>query len=225
MAKRAPRLLLIEDDQLIRSSVEISLCGEGYVVEARADATGLGAAVERFRPDLAILDVRLPQGPDGFAAARSLRTASDMPILFLTAADRVEERLAGFAAGGDDYLLKPFSTAELLARILVLLRRSGRLTAAALHVGDLMIDDGARTAARGGTKLDLTRKEHDLLFVMARHRGQVLSKVQLLCQVWDFDAYDTNLVEVHMSSLRRKLERHGPRIIHTVRGVGYVLRG
>ena len=225
MARRAPRLLLVEDDQLIRSSLEISLGGEGYEVEARPDASGIEAVIERFRPDLAILDVRLPVGPDGFASARILRSSSDIPILFLTAADTVEERLAGFGAGGDDYLLKPFSMAELLARIIVLLRRSGHVSWAAVHVGDLIVDDCARVAVRAGHVLPLTRKEHDLLSVMARHRGQVLSKVQLLCQVWAFDAYDTNLVEVHMSSLRRKLEHHGPRIIHTVRGVGYVLRG
>lgn len=142
----------------------------------------------------------------------------------LTAADTVEERLAGFSAGADDYIVKPFSLAELLARVEALLRRSGRLTSAVRQVADVIIDDGARTVVRDGEPMDLTRTEYDLLAVMAKHPGQVLSKVQLLTHVWGFEAYDVNLVEVHVSSLRRKLEAHGPRLIQTVRGVGYVLR-
>jgi DNA-binding response OmpR family regulator len=142
----------------------------------------------------------------------------------LTAADTVAERLEGFSSGADDYIVKPFSVAELLARIEAVLRRTGRLTSAVRQFADVIIDDSARTVLRAGQKLELTRTEFDLLTVMAKHPGQVLSKVQLLTQVWGFDAYDVNLVEVHMSSLRRKLEAHGPRLIQTVRGVGYVLR-
>jgi DNA-binding response OmpR family regulator len=144
--------------------------------------------------------------------------------MMLTAADTVGERLEGFNAGADDYILKPFSMAEVLARIQALLRRTGVLTSAVRQVADIIIDDAARTVLRDGHALDLTRTEFDLLAVLAKHPGQVLSKVQLLTQVWGFDAYDVNLVEVHMSSLRRKLESHGPRLIQTVRGVGYVLR-
>ncbi len=224
MARQKPRILVVEDDRPIRSALEVALRGEDYDVEARPDARGIAEAAERYRPDLAILDVRLPDGPDGYTAARLLRSGSDMPILFLTAADGVDDRLAGFEAGGDDYLAKPFSMAELLARARALLRRAGRLSSAARQVADLVIDDGARTVVRNTAVLDLTRTEYDLLSVLAQHPGQVLSKVQLLTQVWGFDAYDANLVEVHMSSLRRKLEAHGPRLIQTVRGVGYVLR-
>ena len=215
---------MVEDDRPIRSSLEVALRSEGYEVEAQPDARRIHEAAERFRPDLAILDVHLPGGPDGYGAARVLRSSSDIPILFLTAADGIEDRLAGFEAGGDDYLAKPFSMAELLARTRALLRRAGRLSSATRQVGDLVIDEGARTVVRSGTVLDLTRTEYDLLCVLAQHPGQVLSKVQLLTQVWGFDAYDVNLVEVHMSSLRRKLEARGPRLIQTVRGVGYVLR-
>ncbi len=222
--RQKPRVVVVEDDRPIRFSLEVALRSEGYEVEAQPDARRIRDVAERFRPDLAILDVRLPDGPDGYAAARVLRLSSDIPILFLTAADAIEDRLAGFEAGGDDYLAKPFSMAELLARALALLRRAGRLSSAAHQVGDLVIDDGARTVVRNGNVLDLTRTEYDLLAVIALHPGQVLSKVQLLTQVWGFDAYDVNLVEVHMSSLRRKLEAHGPRLIQTVRGVGYVLR-
>ena len=142
----------------------------------------------------------------------------------LTDADTVEERLEGFDAGADAYLVKPCSMAELLARVQDLLRRTGRLSSAVRQIGDIVIDDAARTVIRGGQTVELTRTEYDLLAVLAKHQGQVLSKVQLLTQVWGFDAYDVNLVEVHMSSLRRKLEAHGPRLIQTVRGVGYVLR-
>ncbi len=224
MAKQKPRVLVVEDDRPIRSSLAVALAGEGYEVEAQADARAIQQVAERFRPDLAILDVRLPDGPDGYAAARLLGSSSDIPILFLTAADGIDDRLAGFEAGGDDYLAKPFSMAELLARTRALLRRAGRLSSAVQQISDLVIDDGARTVVRNGSVLDLTRTEYDLLSALAHHPGQVLSKVQLLTQVWGFEAYDTNLVEVHMSSLRRKLEAHGPRVIQTVRGVGYVVR-
>ena len=219
-----PRVLVVEDDDPIRSALEIALKGEDYEVLALRDGTTIGAAADDFRPDLAVLDVRLPVGPDGYGMARALRGRSTLAILFLTAADAVEDRLAGFQAGADDYLIKPFSMAELLARVQALLRRSGRLASSSWQIGDLVVDDGARTVVRGSVPLELTRTEYDLLAMLASHVGKVLSKTQLLTQVWGFDAYDTNLVEVHMSALRRKLEAAGPRLIQTVRGAGYVLR-
>ncbi|HUR22903.1 MAG TPA: response regulator transcription factor [Acidimicrobiales bacterium] len=224
MSKQNVRVLVVEDDRPVRISLEVSLREEGYEVCACADASGLQRVVEQFRPDLAVLDVRLATGPDGYSTARLLRSQSNLPIIMLTAADTVAERLEGFNSGADDYLIKPFSMAELLARVEALLRRSGRLISAVRQVGDVIIDDAARTVIRAGEKMDLTRTEFDLLGVLAKHPGQVLSKVQLLTQVWGFDAYDVNLVEVHMSSLRKKLEAHGPRLIQTVRGVGYVVR-
>jgi two-component system OmpR family response regulator len=222
--RNRPRLLVVDDDAGIRTSLRVSLELEGYEVDDHANGSELEGVVERFRPDLAILDVRLPSGPDGLGIARSLRGKGDLPILFLTAADSVDERLAGFAAGGDDYLIKPFSMAELLARTAALLRRSGRLVSAVWQVGDLVVDDASRTVVRDSTTLDVTRTEYELLATLLRHSGQVLSKVQLLTQVWGFEVFDVNLVEVHVSALRRKLESHGPRLVHTVRGVGYVLR-
>lgn len=224
MAAESVRILVLEDDRPVRTSLEVALRQERYEVCACGDAVGLDAVVERFRPDLAILDVRIATGPDGYSTARLLRTKSTLAIIMLTAADTVAERLEGFSAGADDYLIKPFSMAELLARVEALLRRTGRLTSAVRQVSDVILDDAARTALRAGQRMDLTRTEFDLLTVLAKHPGQILSKVQLLTQVWGFDAYDVNLVEVHMSSLRKKLEVHGPRLIHTVRGVGYVLR-
>ena len=219
-----PRVLVVEDDAVIRSALEVALRGEGYELRAEPDGVRLEQVAREFRPDLAVLDVRLPVGPDGYTMARLLRRASGLPILFLTAADSVDDRLAGFQAGADDYLVKPFSMAELLARVQALLRRSGRLASASWHVGDLVVDDAARMVVRAGMPLELTRTEYDLLAVLVQQVGKVLSKTQLLTQVWGFDAYDTNLVEVHMSALRRKLEAAGPRLVHTVRGAGYVLR-
>ena len=219
-----PRVLVVEDDDPIRGALDVALRGEGYEVRAEPDGTALAQVAEQFLPDLAVLDIRLPVGPDGYAMAGILRRSSGLPVLFLTAADSVEDRLAGFEAGADDYLIKPFSMAELLARVQALLRRSGRLASSTWQVGDLVVDDGARVVVRGGVPLDLTKTEYDLLAALVQHVGKVLSKTQLLTSVWGFEAYDTNLVEVHMSALRRKLEAGGPRLIQTVRGAGYVLR-
>jgi DNA-binding response OmpR family regulator len=224
MSNRAPRVLVVEDDLPIRSALEVALKNEGYQVRAEAHGGDVEDVAAQFRPDLAVLDVRLPTGPDGHAIAGILRRSSTLPIIFLTAADTVDERLAGFAAGADDYVVKPFSMAELLARVQAQLKRAGRLDSAAWEVGDLVVDDVARTVVRAGQPLSLTRTEYDLLRLLTQHTGQVLTKTHLLTQVWGFDAYDANLVEVHMSALRRKLEVHGPRLVHTVRGAGYVLR-
>ena len=224
MLKQRARVLVVDDDAAIRSALVVALGEAGYEVRAEADGTAIGRAAAQFRPDLAILDLRLPRGPDGYAIARNLRGSSDLSLMFLTAADGLDARLAGFEVGADDYLVKPFSMAELLARAQALLRRSGRLSSAVRQLGDLVMDDAARTVVRSGVPVDLTPKEYELLSVLTRHPGQVMSKVQLLTQVWGFHAYDANLVEVHMSALRRKLEARGPRVVHTVRGMGYVLR-
>src|SRR5581483_673941 len=152
-------------------------------------------------PDLAVLDVMLPNG-DGFELARTLRAARDVPIVFLTARDAVEDRLDGFALGADDYLVKPFALEELLARVRAVLRRTGRL-GAAIEAGDVVVDEQAGVAARRGSPLELTPTELRLLAYLVRRRGFTLSKHQLLTQVWGYDAYDPNVVEVHISALRR----------------------
>ncbi|MEO5679600.1 MAG: response regulator transcription factor [Acidimicrobiales bacterium] len=224
MAESKARILVIEDDEPIRSALAISLRTEGYDVRAEIDGSSLARVAEEFRPDLAVLDVMLPTGPDGYAIARRLRSSSDLPVLFVTAADSLDARLEGFDAGADDYLVKPFSMAELLARIYALLRRAGRLSSQVRQVGDLIIDETAKAVVRAGVPMTLTRTEFELLAALARRPGQVLSKTQLLTLVWGFEAYGTNLVEVHVSTLRRKLEAAGPRLVHTVRGAGYVLR-
>jgi len=224
MEDRLARALIVEDDAAIREAVALALRDDGYDVCAEADGAAALRAAARFRPDVAIVDVRLPPGPDGFVVARSLREASDLPVVFLTAADDLDARLAGFAIGADDYIVKPFSMSELLARLRAVLRRTGRLRAVVWQVGDLVVDEAARVVTRGGGPIELTPTEFELLAVFGRHRGRVLTKVELLSLVWGYDAYDPNLVEVHISALRAKLEARGERLIHTVRGAGYVLR-
>lgn len=218
------RALLIEDDLSVREAVTIAFEGLGFVVRAAATGEGLAETVEEFRPDVAIIDIQLPSGPDGFALARQVTALAGVPVVFLTAADGLDDRLAGFESGGDDYIVKPFAMAELLARVRAVLRRSGRLQSPVAEIRDLLIDDNAKQAFRGGVVLDLTPTEFELLSVLARAPNQVFSKGQLLSQIWGFDSYDPNLVEVHVSALRRKLDAHGPRLVHTVRSRGYVFR-
>jgi DNA-binding response OmpR family regulator len=217
------RVLFVEDETAILEAVATALTEAGYLVRAEPHGMRIRQVAEAFRPDLAILDVLLP-GPDGLALARILRDRVDLPILFLTARDDVNDRLAGFAAGGDDYLTKPFALTELLARVQALLRRAGRLRSVTSEIGDLVVDESARTAWRAGRPLDLTRTELALLCYLLARRGRSVSKAELLTQVWGYGSYDPNLVEVRISSLRRKLEATGPRIIHTVPGHGYAIR-
>jgi two-component system, OmpR family, response regulator len=219
-----PRLLVIEDDAAVRDALCGALAAEGYIALGCPDGLFPDSLVTDLDPDLAVLDVRLGRGPGGLAVARRLRALRDLPIIFVTAADAVEDRLAGFDAGADDYVTKPFAMAELLARVRALLRRAGRLDPGGWRVGDLTVDEAAHRARRGDAELNLTKVEFDLLVALGRNAGRVLSKGQLLADVWGFADYDPNVVEAAMSGLRRKLETHGPRLVHTVRGVGYVLR-
>lgn len=221
---RGPRLLVVEDDTSLREALTSRLGHAGYDVKALEDGRGLDEALQTFDPDLAILDVRLSAGPDGLQLAGRIRERGDLPVVFLTAADAPADRLAGFRAGGDDYVVKPFEMPELLARISALLRRAGRLTPRTLRFEDIELDLELRKAERAGNPLDLTRTEFDLLAAFLRNQRQVLSKSQLLDMVWDFDAYDPNLVEVHISALRKKLAAAGPPVIRTVRGFGYTVR-
>lgn len=209
----------------MREAVEIALRGVGFDVRAEPDGTRIEEIVGSFHPHVAVLDVRLPTGPDGYTMVRQLRELDDLPVVLLTAADSLDDRLNGFSAGADDYISKPFSMAELLARVQALLRRSGRSSDSTYRFGDLVVEEGTRKVTRAGAEIDLTRTEYDLLAVLCRSSGEVVSKQQLLQEVWGgFDFYGNNVVEVHLSALRRKLEAKGPRMIHTVRSVGYVLR-
>jgi DNA-binding response OmpR family regulator len=223
MVMNAARILVVEDDQSLRDLLSAALQREGWEVHAVADAHAGEAAVESFLPDVAILDIQLGDGPDGLTLARRIRHRSDLPFLFLTDRGGVEDRLAGFESGADDYLAKPFILAELLARVRVVLRRRGRMASEVVEVGPLKIDESGRRAFVEGELVELTRIEFELLANLAGQAGRVASKQELLARVWGFEGYDQNLVEVHVSSLRRKLGESAS-LIQTVRGVGYVLR-
>ncbi|MGI8697403.1 MAG: response regulator transcription factor [Mycobacteriales bacterium] len=216
----AARVLVIEDEPVLRDAVVAALREAGLVGHGVTDGRGFGDTLAAFRPDAVVLDIMLP-GRSGIELAGLLRSTSQAAIIFLTAREAVDDRLAGFAVGADDYVLKPFVVAELIARIRAVLRRTGRMRSSSVQVADLVVDEDAGEVNRAGTPVPVTATELRLLTYLARNRGRVLSKTQILTQVWGYDAYDPNLVEAHVSSLRRKLESAGPRLIHTVRGIGY----
>ena len=216
------RVLVVEDEAAARNLLVAILENDGYTVCAVPDGQAALDAVETFRPDLALVDGGLP-GINGVEVARRLRQDGELPIIFVTGGDSAEAIHDGFRIGADDYILKPFDSEELSWRVRAVLRRSGHAVAQVLECGDLVVDEGTRLVTRAGALVGLTATEFKMLGVLVRNRTRVVPKGQLLAQVWGYDA-DDHLVEVHMSSLRRKLEAHGTRIIHTVRGTGYVLR-
>ncbi|MEV4898818.1 response regulator transcription factor [Nonomuraea sp. NPDC059007] len=217
------RVMVVEDAEAIRLAVLSGLGSAGYVARGVPDGTGFEQELNTFQPDLVVLDLMLP-GRDGFALLEVVRGRSDAGVIVLTARDGVSDRLRGLQAGADDYVVKPFELSELTARVGAVLRRLRR-TPSTLQIGSLIIDVDKGLVLRDGRPVELTRTELRLLGHLALHRGQVLSKTQLLTSVWGYDAYDPNLVEVHVSALRRKLESSGERVLHTVRGLGYVLDG
>jgi two-component system copper resistance phosphate regulon response regulator CusR len=217
------RVLLVEDEPEIADFVVRGLREEGFVVEHAADGEGGRHALHTAAWDVVLLDWWLP-GPDGLTLLRRFRQAGGTtPVLFLTARDAVSDRVRGLDAGADDYLCKPFAFAELLARVRALARRQDRAPAAVLESAGVRIDFATHRADRAGGRLDLTPKEEALLVFFLRHPGEVLTRTRIYEQVWD-ERYDglSNTLEVHVMELRRKLEAHGPRLIHTVRGRGYV---
>jgi two-component system, OmpR family, response regulator len=224
MAPNSPRIMVIDDDDPLRDAVELALCRAGYAVCAKPDGLTLHSDLAGFRPDLAVLEVQLSEGPSGLCLARMLRDDDELPIMLVSTRYSLMDRIAGYEAGADDYVAKPFDMRELLVRIRALLRRSGKLTARTWQVGDLVVDEVGRIAYRNGVEVELTRTEFDLLVELGHHPYRVLSKTRLLASVWGCEQYDHNVVEARVSGLRRKLERHGPRLIHTERGVGYRLR-
>ncbi|MEA2685630.1 MAG: two-component system, OmpR family, response regulator [Actinomycetota bacterium] len=215
-------MLVVEDEASARDLLTTILEDDGYQVRAAPDGSAALEIAEAFKPDLALIDAGLP-GLDGVEVARRLRLAADLPIIFVTAADSAEDVRGGFRMGADDYIVKPFDPEELSWRVRAVLRRSGRAVAQISECGDVILNEGTRSVTRAGAPLALTATEFKLLGVLIRSRARVVPKGQLLAQVWGYDA-DDHLLEVHMSALRRKLEVHGPRMIHTVRGAGYVLR-
>jgi DNA-binding response OmpR family regulator len=216
------RILVIEDAEAINVAVCAALRDNGLDALGRGDGRELEQDLKRFRPDLVVLDVMLP-GRDGFSLLDVVRRTTTAGVVMLTARDAVPDRLRGLQGGADDYLVKPFVLAELVARVVAVLRRLGR-TPSTVQVGDLVVDADSGVVLYAGRPIELTATELRLLEYLAAQRGRVVSKTQILTAVWGYEDYDPNLVEVHVSALRRKLEAHGPRLLRTVRGLGYVLR-
>jgi two-component system response regulator MprA len=212
-------ILVVDDDAPIRRMLDRTLSAEGYAVETAADGGEALAAVERSTPDLLVLDVGMP-GLDGLAVARRLRAKGlAVPVLLLTARDSVPDRVAGLDAGADDYLVKPFATEELLARVRALLRR-GKSPEEVLAFGDLTLDTSTRAAQRGGSALALSEREADLLALLLRNARRVVTRDQAIAEIWEGEA-TANVVDRYVSNLRRKLGE--PQLIDTVRGSGFII--
>jgi two-component system, OmpR family, response regulator MprA len=222
-----PHVLVVDDDRAIRDAVGRALRLHGFTVAAAPDGVEALAALARRPADVVVLDVNMP-GVDGFSLTRRLREdGDDTPILLLTARDQVDDRVTGLDVGADDYLVKPFALEELLARLRALLRRAGTGEdgPSVLRVGDLEIRPASMDVRRAGRTLELSPTERELLLVFAEHPDQVLSRDQLVDRVWGTSTEGSNVVDVYVGYLRRKLEAEGePRLLHTVRGAGYVLR-
>jgi two-component system response regulator MprA len=218
-------VLVVEDDTDIAGVLRRSLDKEGYEVRVAGDGEeALGEAAD-FEPDAVVLDLGLPK-IDGVEVCRQLRHDGDVPILILTARDALESRVAGLDSGADDYLVKPFEREELLARLRALLRRRPPRGSGFLVVGDLRLNPGTRQAFRDDRELELTAREFELLEHLMRNARIVVSRQALLDEVWGYHPFaETNTVDVFISNVRRKLEQGGePRVLHTIRGAGYVLR-
>jgi DNA-binding response OmpR family regulator len=215
------RVLVVEDEAPARDLLVTTLTGDGYTVRAVEDGKSALDAAETFRPDIALLDGGLP-GISGAELAQRLRLARDLPIIFVTGADSAEAIHRGFRIGADDYITKPFDPEELSWRVKAVLRRSGRAVRRAWECGDITVDDATQSVTRAGEPVPVTATEFKLLRVLIRNAGQIVPKEQLRAEVWANEA-DNHLLEVHMSSLRRKLEVHGPRMIRTVRATGYLI--
>jgi two-component system OmpR family response regulator len=220
------RLLVVEDEEMILELLSGSLRFAGFDVVTAVSGAEARRAVTASRPDLVLLDVMLPDG-DGFDVVRRLRSSGpDVPVIFVTARDGVHERVAGLALGADDYVTKPFSLDEVLERIRAVLRRTGRAAARPrLRVAGLELDEDGHEVRRDGIPIALTPTEFRLLRFLMSNAGRVLSKQQIFDHVWDHNpAGDANVVEPCVSYLRRKADQGEPHLIHTIRGVGYVLR-
>jgi two-component system OmpR family response regulator len=222
------RVLVVDDEATLSELLSMALRYEGWEVRSAADGGQAVRAAREFRPDAVVLDVMLPDF-DGLEVLRRLRAETpEVPVLFLTAKDSVEDRIAGLTAGGDDYVTKPFSLEELVARLRGLLRRSGMTAArhgSELVVGDLVLDEDSHEVRRAGELIELTATEFELLRFLMRNPRRVLSKSQILDRVWSYDfGGQSNVVELYISYLRKKIDAGRQAMIHTVRGAGYVLK-
>ncbi len=222
------RVLVVDDEPTLTDVIQMALRYEGWEVRTASDGRAAVRTAREFRPDIVVLDVMLPD-MDGLEVLRRLHgDAPDVPVLFLTAKDSVEDRIAGLTAGGDDYVTKPFSLEEVVARLRALLRRARRTAAAEealLVVGDLTLDEDSHEVRRAGEEIPLTATEFELLRYLMRNPRRVLSKSQILDRVWQYDfGGQANVVELYISYLRKKIDAGREPMIHTLRGQGYVLK-
>ncbi len=222
------RVLVVDDEQSITELLSMALRYEGWQIRSAADGQGALRAAREFRPDAVVLDMMLPDMDGLTVLGRLRRELPDVPVLFLTAKDAVEDRIAGLTAGGDDYVTKPFSLEEVVARLRGLIRRSyatDRRSDALLVVGDLTLDEDSHEVTRGGRSIHLTATEFELLRFLMRNPRRVLSKAQILDRVWSYDfGGQANVVELYISYLRRKIDAGREPMIHTRRGAGYLLK-
>jgi two-component system, OmpR family, response regulator len=223
------RLLVVDDEPNILELLSASLRFAGFEVATATNGTDAMAVAQTFSPDLLLLDVMMP-GMDGFELVRRLRGEdSRTPVLFLTARDSTEDKVTGLTLGGDDYVTKPFSLEEVIARVRTVLRRTGREVPAATRstwsFADIVLDDDSHEVEKSGELVTLSPTEFKLLRYFLQNPSRVLSKAQILDHVWEYDfGGDANVVESYVSYLRRKIDTTQPRLLHTIRGVGYVLR-
>jgi two-component system OmpR family response regulator len=223
------RAVVVDDEESLTDLLSMALRYEGWDVRLASDGQHALSTIREFRPDVVVLDVMLPD-IDGLTVLNRLRSDGiQAPILFLTAKDSIDDRVAGLTVGGDDYVTKPFSLEELVARLRALIRRSALTLSAGedsrLEVGDLVLDEDSYEVTRAGRVVELTATEFELLRYLMRNPRRVLSKAQILDRVWSYDfGGRSSVVEIYISYLRKKVDSLGPPMIHTVRGFGYVLK-
>uniref|UniRef100_A0AAU2VRY0 Response regulator transcription factor n=1 Tax=Streptomyces sp. NBC_00008 TaxID=2903610 RepID=A0AAU2VRY0_9ACTN len=222
------RVLVVDDEAPLAELLSMALRYEGWEVRSAGDGAGAVRTARDFRPDAVVLDVMLPDTDGLSVLGRLRRELSDVPVLFLTARDSVEDRIAGLTAGGDDYVTKPFSLEEVVARLRGLIRRSGTAAVrseSTLAVGDLLLDEDSHEVSRGGANIHLTATEFELLRFLMRNARRVLSKAQILDRVWNYDfGGQANVVELYISYLRKKIDAGRTPMIHTRRGAGYLIK-
>ena len=226
MTDDAPLVLVVDDEENIRFLVESGLELAGFRTIAAANGREALALITAERPGLVVLDVMMPE-LDGFEVLRRMREGGDRtPVVFLTARDATEDRVRGLTSGGDDYVVKPFAIAELVARVQLRLQpRTGSSRSGVFRCADLELDDDAHRVTRAGTTVELSPTEYKLLHVLIANTGRVLTRAQLLEHVWSYDfGGDSSVVDTYISYLRRKVDASDPKLIHTIRGVGFCLR-
>jgi DNA-binding response OmpR family regulator len=216
------RVLLVSEDDYLSDAVVHALRNDGLAVERAESWRAAQRVLTDVRPDLVVIDAE-SEGIDERPVVDRVRMVTDVPLVVLSSSDQLEDRLTALRAGADDLMPKPFLVSELACKVSTLIRRNGHRPTV-VEIGDLTVDEGAHVVERGGAVIELTAIEFGLLLAFCHNSGLVLSKTQLLTMVWGFDHDNTNVVEVHISAMRRKLETSGPRLIHTVRGAGYALR-